>query len=110
MTDTTTREFNHDMVALAKSRGTVVVTTRGMSRQATLVAWEPSRRGRRDWGKARVQFVTGTTATVNTTDITVPDDDSTPTETRTCRECQRVFDMMDRHDAEEWAYGHDCEA
>lgn len=27
----------------------------------------------------------------------------------TCRECNRVFDLTDEVDAEEWAYGHDCE-
>lgn len=26
-----------------------------------------------------------------------------------CIECGRVFDMFDPIDAEEWAYGHDCE-
>jgi hypothetical protein len=30
--------------------------------------------------------------------------------TATCPECGRVFDLMDREDAEEWHYGHDCEA
>ncbi len=29
--------------------------------------------------------------------------------TRTCNECDRVFDLLDETDAEEWAYGHDCE-
>jgi hypothetical protein len=28
----------------------------------------------------------------------------------TCGECNRVFDMFDETDAEEWHYGHDCEA
>lgn len=28
----------------------------------------------------------------------------------TCVECNRVFDMFDEIDAEEWHYGHDCEA
>lgn len=28
----------------------------------------------------------------------------------TCPECKRVFDMTDETDAEEWFYGHDCEA
>ena len=28
---------------------------------------------------------------------------------RVCIECSRVFDMFDETDAEEWAYGHDCE-
>lgn len=27
-----------------------------------------------------------------------------------CVECGRVFDLRDATDAEEWAYGHDCEA
>ena len=27
-----------------------------------------------------------------------------------CVECDRVFDMFDETDAEEWFYGHDCEA
>ena len=26
-----------------------------------------------------------------------------------CVECERVFDLTDEADAEEWAYGHDCE-
>lgn len=26
-----------------------------------------------------------------------------------CSECGRVFDLTDETDAEEWAYGHDCE-
>lgn len=26
-----------------------------------------------------------------------------------CPECGRVFDLTDPTDAEEWAYGHDCE-
>jgi len=26
-----------------------------------------------------------------------------------CPECGRVFDLTDETDAEEWAYGHDCE-
>ena len=29
--------------------------------------------------------------------------------TFTCVECERVFDMFDETDAEEWHYGHDCE-
>jgi len=27
----------------------------------------------------------------------------------TCTECNRIFDLTDETDAEEWAYGHDCE-
>ena len=26
-----------------------------------------------------------------------------------CAECGRVFDLLDETDAQEWAYGHDCE-
>lgn len=26
-----------------------------------------------------------------------------------CRECGRVFDLMNETDAGEWYYGHDCE-
>ena len=26
-----------------------------------------------------------------------------------CPECDRVFNLADPTDAEEWAYGHDCE-
>ena len=29
--------------------------------------------------------------------------------TATCTECERIFDLSDLIDAEEWAYGHDCE-
>ena len=29
--------------------------------------------------------------------------------TVTCPECGRKFDLTDEDDAEEWAYGHDCE-
>lgn len=28
---------------------------------------------------------------------------------RTCPECERRFDLTDEDDAEEFAYGHDCE-
>ena len=27
-----------------------------------------------------------------------------------CRECDRVFNLLDEVDAEEWYYGHDCES
>ena len=27
-----------------------------------------------------------------------------------CLECDRVFDLTVETDAEEWTYGHDCEA
>lgn len=26
-----------------------------------------------------------------------------------CRECDRVFDLLNEDDASEWYYGHDCE-
>jgi hypothetical protein len=26
-----------------------------------------------------------------------------------CRECLRVFDLLDNTQAQEWDYGHDCE-
>jgi hypothetical protein len=26
-----------------------------------------------------------------------------------CKECSRVFDLLNDLDAQEWAYGHDCE-
>ncbi len=26
-----------------------------------------------------------------------------------CVECQRVFDLTDKTEADEWFYGHDCE-
>lgn len=29
---------------------------------------------------------------------------------RQCPECARVFDLLNATDAEEWAYGHDCES
>jgi hypothetical protein len=29
--------------------------------------------------------------------------------TAKCPECGRVFDLLDEDDANEWAYGHDCE-
>ena len=30
--------------------------------------------------------------------------------TARCVECGRVFDLTDTDDANEWGYGHDCEA
>jgi hypothetical protein len=27
-----------------------------------------------------------------------------------CGECERVFDLFDETDSDEWYYGHDCEA
>ena len=32
-----------------------------------------------------------------------------PGPTARCVECSRVFDLCDEIDADEWAYGHDCE-
>jgi hypothetical protein len=29
--------------------------------------------------------------------------------TATCGECERVFDLADEVDVDEWFYGHDCE-
>lgn len=29
--------------------------------------------------------------------------------TTKCVECGRIFDLFDDDDANEWAYGHDCE-
>lgn len=26
-----------------------------------------------------------------------------------CQECERVFDLTDEDEAQEWYYGHDCE-
>lgn len=27
-----------------------------------------------------------------------------------CQECERTFDLTNEDDANEWLYGHDCEA
>lgn len=32
------------------------------------------------------------------------------TATRVCVECGRAFNLFDADDANEWFYGHDCEA
>lgn len=29
--------------------------------------------------------------------------------TATCHECDRVFDLTNENDQDEWFYGHDCE-
>jgi hypothetical protein len=26
-----------------------------------------------------------------------------------CEECERVFDLLDANENQEWTYGHDCE-
>jgi hypothetical protein len=65
-----------DWVGLAAARGPVLVQVQGMTRRATLVAWEPNRDGRRRIGYARVQFASGRTATVRTHQVSlVPCDD-----------------------------------
>lgn len=107
---TARHEYDHDMVCLARDRGRVLVTSQGVTRRATLVAWEPKRGERRLWGKARVQYASGATATVRMSEVTVLDPDTPVIETRRCRECGREFNLADRIDAEEWAFGHDCEA
>tara|TARA_Y100001949_G_scaffold167888_1_gene166005 strand:- start:102 stop:236 length:135 start_codon:yes stop_codon:yes gene_type:complete len=33
-----------------------------------------------------------------------------PQAKKKCCECEREFDMFDDIDAQEWYYGHDCEA
>jgi hypothetical protein len=102
------RTLNHDMIAVAKNRGIVVVTTEsGHLAPARLLAWEPKRGERRLWGRARVEFASGKAATVTTDRVTPVKMDIAPTR---CAECGRVFDLSDRTDAEEWHYGHDCEA
>jgi len=35
--------------------------------------------------------------------------DATPSFKNRCPECNRVFDLTNKTDAAEWAYGHDCE-
>lgn len=41
---------------------------------------------------------------------TDPADDPVPTVGPRCVECGRRFDLTDPTDADEWSYGHDCEA
>lgn len=30
--------------------------------------------------------------------------------TRVCKECDRVFDLSDKEEADQYFFGHDCEA
>ena len=61
--------LDHRMFAVAKARGQVTVTHGDRVRLATLIAWRPKdKRGVRT-KKARVQFATGTRATVPLTEI-----------------------------------------
>jgi len=61
--------LDHRMFALAKARGQVKVTHGDRVRLATLIAWRPKdKRGVRT-KKARVQFATGTRATIPLAEI-----------------------------------------
>ncbi len=61
--------LDHRMFALAKARGQVRVTHGERVRLATLIAWRPrDNRGVRT-NKARVQFPTGTRATIPLAEI-----------------------------------------
>ena len=61
--------LDHRMFAVAKARGQVKVTHGDRVRLATLIAWRPKdKRGVRS-KKARVQFPTGTRATVPLAEI-----------------------------------------
>jgi hypothetical protein len=72
--------LDHQMFALAKARGQVKVTHGDRVRLATLIAWRPKdNRGVRT-NKARVQFATGTRATIPLSEIdtdTIGDRDRT---------------------------------
>jgi hypothetical protein len=61
--------LDHRMFAVAKARGQVKVTHGDRVRLATLIAWRPKdNRGVRT-KKARVQFATGTRATIPLAEI-----------------------------------------
>jgi hypothetical protein len=61
--------LDHRMFALAKARGQVKVTHGDRVRLAILIAWRPKdKRGVRT-KKARVQFATGTRATIPLSEI-----------------------------------------
>jgi hypothetical protein len=61
--------LDHQMFALAKARGQVKVTHGDRVRLAILIAWRPKdKRGVRT-KKARVQFATGTRATIPLSEI-----------------------------------------
>jgi len=63
--------LDHRMFALAKARGQVTVTHGDRKRLATLIAWRPKdKRGVRS-KKARVQFATGTRATIPLNEIDI---------------------------------------
>lgn len=59
------------MIRHAAQRGEVVVHTDGVATHAELVAWKPTRRGRRTH-TARVRFLSGRTLTVDTSRIALP--------------------------------------
>lgn len=63
--------LDHRMFALAKARGQVRVTHGDRVRLATLIAWRPrDNRGVRT-NKARVEFPTGTRATIPLAEIDI---------------------------------------
>lgn len=62
---------DHAWIAHAKARGEVIVTCGERERLARLVAWKPTRRGRREH-TARVQFTTGTCASVPIETVRMP--------------------------------------
>lgn len=63
--------LDHRMFAVAKARGQVKVTHGDRVRLATLIAWRPKdKRGVRS-KKARVQFATGTRATIPLNEIAI---------------------------------------
>jgi len=64
-------ELNHEMIQAAKNRIEVHVEVEGMKRRARLVAWEPKRGNRREFGRCRVEFSSGSRATVSTSRVTV---------------------------------------
>jgi len=67
------REVNPEMMKAAKDRAEVYVEHDDLPRRyAILVAWEPMRKsGKRQWGRARVQYASGNCATVDTSRITL---------------------------------------
>jgi len=67
------REVNPEMMKAAKDRAEVYVEHDDRPRRyAILVAWEPMRKsGKRQWGRARVQYASGNCATVDTSRITL---------------------------------------
>lgn len=60
-------ENDFEMMTYAKDRGEVYVEVGDLKRRAILVAWKPvNKRGIRQWDRARVQFSSGSSATVAT--------------------------------------------